>query len=449
MKSILHTAHYPNLRSLELYNVDEESIRNLFTDEILSVGIFKNQVEVLSLTCYRDEDYLEMLSLVANIFEYIFPLFMKLKCLILHESSYRDRVRINFDDSLILSFRSETILILKLNVQAFDDCLYLLDGRFHQLHTLIIDLLNINLFCPDENVTEDDLPNLKYFSLSCKLMTSRYNETILPLLSRMSKLERLDLYIVVDSETTFIDRNHLKTNILNPMKTLTDFQFSITSHLSSVMKSNLSSTENIEQRAVNDFETDSIISYVDYFPEKNKVLHHIYSYPSQMTYYSDITNKFPGGIYNYVLNLWNCLNGQFLKSFSWHVRALAKVPRLSFIALFDKSFLPFYSFADGIIKTFIDDNEDENDLIPINGKLETENFSNDIFYDIFHYLDGCDIYQPFYNLNQRFHELITSSHLLLRIRFTDLEKQDKFMRLPNVNRDKTVALRPKINRFVL
>ncbi|CAF4498746.1 unnamed protein product, partial [Rotaria sp. Silwood2] len=46
-------------------------------------------------------------------------------------------------------------------------------------------------------------------------------------------------------------------------------------------------------------------------------------------------------------NLFNCLNGQFIKSFSWHVHALAKDLRSSIIALFDKSFLHFYSFSDG------------------------------------------------------------------------------------------------------
>ncbi|CAF1215594.1 unnamed protein product [Adineta ricciae] len=115
-----------------------------------------------------------------------------------------------------------------------------------------------------------------------------------------------------------------------------------------------------------------------------------------------------------LVNLWNCLNGQFIKSFSWHVHALAKDPRSSFIALFDKSFLHFYSFSDGKchsrksslfrrvtsaayipneksssfvplqhsrlifyipqegLKTFADDDEEENSLIPIDGKLEME-----------------------------------------------------------------------------
>jgi hypothetical protein len=39
-----------------------------------------------------------------------------------------------------------------------------------------------------------------------------------------------------------------------------------------------------------------------------------------------------------LVNLWNALNGQFIKSFSWHVHAIAKDPKSDFIAIFDKSF---------------------------------------------------------------------------------------------------------------
>ncbi|CAF4871922.1 unnamed protein product, partial [Rotaria sp. Silwood2] len=39
-----------------------------------------------------------------------------------------------------------------------------------------------------------------------------------------------------------------------------------------------------------------------------------------------------------LVNLSNCLNGQFIKSFPWNVHALAQHPRSSFVALFHKSF---------------------------------------------------------------------------------------------------------------
>jgi hypothetical protein len=43
--------------------------------------------------------------------------------------------------------------------------------------------------------------------------------------------------------------------------------------------------------------------------------------------------------------------------------------------------------------------------------------SNELFYEIFDYLDGCNIYNAFFNLNYRFQHLITSSSFPLKIQF--------------------------------
>jgi hypothetical protein len=45
---------------------------------------------------------------------------------------------------LIHSFRSSTIRILNVKIQTFENCLYLLDGRFNQLHTLTVHLSNVH-----------------------------------------------------------------------------------------------------------------------------------------------------------------------------------------------------------------------------------------------------------------------------------------------------------------
>ncbi|CAF1226175.1 unnamed protein product [Adineta steineri] len=49
--------------------------------------------------------------------------------------------------------------------------------------------------------------------------------------------------------------------------------------------------------------------------------------------------------------------------------------------------------------------------------MKIENFSNEIFYEIFDYLDGCGIYRIFSNLNYRFYQLLNSSLLLYKIKF--------------------------------
>ncbi|CAF4292377.1 unnamed protein product, partial [Rotaria sordida] len=45
-----------------------------------------------------------------------------------------------------------------------------------------------------------------------------------------------------------------------------------------------------------------------------------------------------------------------------------------------------------------------------------ENLSDELFYEIFDYLNGCEIDNAFSNLNYRFHQLINSSSLLFKIR---------------------------------
>ncbi len=88
-----------------------------------------------------------MLRSAANIFGYILTVFTSLIHLILYESSYKNCVRLNFDDPL-LNFRSSILRQLKIRVQSFQDCLCLLDGRFNELHTLCVD--SVNIHCPSE-----------------------------------------------------------------------------------------------------------------------------------------------------------------------------------------------------------------------------------------------------------------------------------------------------------
>ncbi|CAF1019815.1 unnamed protein product [Rotaria sordida] len=299
MKYILHAAHYPNLHTLGLYNINQESAQCLFTDEILSSGIFKDQITTLILTIdnNNNDDYEEMLLSATNIFDYIFTVFTNLIHLIFYESSFKNRVPLYFADPPSHTFRSSTLLRLNVRLESFNDCLYLLDGRFNQLHTLYVDLTHIQRSNKIQN--QGDLSNLKYFHLSCNQETFDYYKVILPLLYRMSNLEKLRLYLVIFFNDTFIDGNHLKKNIIYRVPNLNQFIFYIRSLIYTGNKLNLPSTEDI-QRIFMDFQYSEIISYVDYFPETKYGRCHIYSYPFLMPYYVDITNNFPGGLYNYV-----------------------------------------------------------------------------------------------------------------------------------------------------
>ncbi|CAF4907485.1 unnamed protein product, partial [Rotaria sp. Silwood2] len=48
-------------------------------------------------------------------------------------------------------------------------------------------------------------------------------------------------------------------------------------------------------------------------------------------------------------------------------------------------------------------------------KIYLENLSNELFYEIFDYLDSCDLYKAFSNLNIRFLNLIFRSSFPLKI----------------------------------
>ncbi|CAF1413885.1 unnamed protein product [Rotaria sordida] len=56
-----------------------------------------------------------------------------------------------------------------------------------------------------------------------------------------------------------------------------------------------------------------------------------------------------------------------------------------------------------------------------------EDLSNELFYDIFEYLDACKIYYAFSNLNYRFQQLINSSSLLLKLKLDDSKSEKIFM----------------------
>ncbi|CAF1238528.1 unnamed protein product [Adineta steineri] len=72
-----------------------------------------------------------------------------------------------------------------------------------------------------------------------------------------------------------------------------------------------------------------------------------------------------------------------------------------------------------------------------------EELPNELFYEIFEYLDGCDIYKAFSKLNARFHHLINNSPIPLKIQVafkseseseSELKYYCKNVILPNRNR---------------
>ena len=139
------------------------------------------------------------------------------------------------------------------------------------------------------------MPNLKNFSLIGTIETWFYNETILPILHRMSNLERLFLSVIIDHEE-FLDGNRLNNDIVNHLAKLNEFEYNIYSRIYDYQENDIRSNEDI-QHTFQIFGDQQTISCVDYFPKENFSQCHYYSYPYRMTIYENITNHFPGGLF--------------------------------------------------------------------------------------------------------------------------------------------------------
>jgi hypothetical protein len=81
---------------------------------------------------------------------HIFSIFKKLTHLTFSESSYQKVVQLSFDYPQI-NFISSTLLVLDVKVYYFNICLRLLDGRFNQLHTFIVQSSDLTSFEEMEN----------------------------------------------------------------------------------------------------------------------------------------------------------------------------------------------------------------------------------------------------------------------------------------------------------
>ncbi|CAF5023462.1 unnamed protein product, partial [Rotaria socialis] len=108
------------------------------------------------------------------------------KCLI--DLTFTERIRISFSNLPSTSCVSSTLIKLKINVNTFDDCLYLLDGCLQYLSIMIIDIDEISDSSSNIDNTKN-LPKLKCLTLTPQWYTYFYNVRIVPLLRRMLNLE--------------------------------------------------------------------------------------------------------------------------------------------------------------------------------------------------------------------------------------------------------------------
>jgi hypothetical protein len=95
--------------------------------------MYKNQISSLVINTTTNKIYNTGNSVLQFIFTQIFTVFNNLQYLNFNSLSYYQEL--SFDISR-LTVSSSTLLELHINLKSTIDCLYLLDGRFSQLHTL-------------------------------------------------------------------------------------------------------------------------------------------------------------------------------------------------------------------------------------------------------------------------------------------------------------------------
>ncbi|CAF4058780.1 unnamed protein product, partial [Rotaria sp. Silwood1] len=301
MEHILFTVDYPQLYSLSLVNFQEEILFQYLTGDSILHHLLTQQITDLNI----DVSY-ELESKSSLILSSIFVLILS-KCQRLINLNFcqlfSDRkIPICIYEFPSTSCISSTLTKLKINVEKFDDCLYLI-RNLKYLSTLIIDVKEILLSSSDRN-NKEKLPELKYFSLTLIEFTTHYDDQIIPLLRRMINLTELTLFLaVLKRYTTYIDGTKLYDQILIYMTQLNKFTFSInTGVINRKMKIDLPSNEDVQHSFIGN-RYGQVGSYVHFRSEDNIGMSHVYSLPYQFQYFLHLNNSFQGDMFDSVRHL--------------------------------------------------------------------------------------------------------------------------------------------------
>ncbi len=100
------------------------------------IRVFKQQISDLVITISDEIADESKVKLLTDIYNRIFGLFTNLKYLDLDSDDICGFSRSLLTGFSSTTFSSSTIVHLRIKMKNIDDCLYLLDGRLSQLHTL-------------------------------------------------------------------------------------------------------------------------------------------------------------------------------------------------------------------------------------------------------------------------------------------------------------------------
>ncbi|CAF4884101.1 unnamed protein product [Rotaria sp. Silwood1] len=235
----------------------------------------------------------------TDVYKYILRFFKNLKHLSitgLVPESFSSLVLCNLS---LTTFHSSTLHKLSIHVMFYDDLLALLDGRLKQLNTLNVVIINREY--NSRNVYNmNNLPDLKSFYLQYDCNSHTYYNHILPLLRHMSNIEQLNLLLIFENQTTFINGKHIYDEIIVHMSRLRIFNFCFCTFMRLYQSIDHLSKDDILETFSNNIyqQVDCMIRYRD-----TDIIYHVFSLPFMFDYLPFIDNKFLNIIFNHVIRL--------------------------------------------------------------------------------------------------------------------------------------------------
>ncbi|CAF0811928.1 unnamed protein product [Adineta ricciae] len=314
MNRVLNVINYPELYSLKLVDFSEEVLLNELTNNTIFRQLLHQQITCLTIDI-KDQPTEPSSEALWLILTSVVSLCKQLKKLSIGQFDYRTTI-CTFDFSST-NFKSSILTQLIINLESFNDCLYLLDGRFRCLSTLIVNIDIISSTSETIDNTET-LSKLKHFSLTSYPHTFLYDDVIIPLLRRMINLEELILDLsIIRSNKNYVDGIQLYDDILIHMPQMNKFTFNLYTNVDkNNVGINFSSKKDVQRSFRRKEYYGPVASHIEVFNSLNeRACHnyslpfefqsrcHIYSLPYHFKTYHFLTNSFQGGIFTNVQSL--------------------------------------------------------------------------------------------------------------------------------------------------
>ena len=111
-------------------------------DESLLVQRLKDQILTVSVHGKGSNVNESIMVMRGNLLHYIFKIFAQIQCLHFYPYVPKTCPYVLFPDQP--SMFSSTLVEIHISTYSFEDCLYLLDGRFNQLRILVVNTVYIS-----------------------------------------------------------------------------------------------------------------------------------------------------------------------------------------------------------------------------------------------------------------------------------------------------------------